>query len=139
MITRAYMREYRNKPFWIFRIIGWVILGIIGAAALAFVLGYVVMLLWNWIMPEIFGLATITFWHAFGIVLLARIIFGSFKHHHDKRPYSPSRRFSRPPFRETKSEHHKKWRHFDKFWEDEGEKAFDEYVNNEKDKGSEKE
>ena len=65
MMMRTHMREYRKKPFWFFRIIGWVILGIIGAAALAFILGYVVMLLWNWIMPDIFGLVEITFWQSF--------------------------------------------------------------------------
>ncbi|MBR2870047.1 MAG: hypothetical protein IKB98_01505 [Clostridia bacterium] len=33
------------------------------------------MLLWNAIMPEIFGLGTITFWQAFGIKLLATLLF----------------------------------------------------------------
>ncbi|MFN8293777.1 MAG: hypothetical protein U0T72_08615 [Chitinophagales bacterium] len=39
--------------------------------------GYVFMLLWNWLMPEIFGLTTITFWQAFGLLALSKIIFGS--------------------------------------------------------------
>ena len=38
----------------------------------------VVMLLWNWLMPVIFGLATISFWQALGLFTLARIFFGSF-------------------------------------------------------------
>lgn len=38
----------------------------------------IVMLLWNWLMPEIFGLATICFWQAVGLFILARIIFGGF-------------------------------------------------------------
>ena len=33
------------------------------------------MLLWNAIMPEIFGLGTITFWQAFSIKLLATLLF----------------------------------------------------------------
>lgn len=33
------------------------------------------MLLWNAIMPEIFGLGTITFWQAFGIRVLATLLF----------------------------------------------------------------
>lgn len=44
----------------------------------AFLLGYVVMSLWNWLMPELFGLATITYWKAFGILVLAKILFGGF-------------------------------------------------------------
>ena len=31
-------------------------------------------LLWNWLMPTIFGLPTITFWQAYGIMWLWRIM-----------------------------------------------------------------
>jgi hypothetical protein len=34
------------------------------------------MLLWNWLMPTIFGLTKITFWQAFGLCFLASCIFG---------------------------------------------------------------
>ena len=44
-------------------------------AALAFLFGLLVMVLWNWIMPEIFGLSTLTYWQAWGLVLLAHILF----------------------------------------------------------------
>lgn len=40
-------------------------------------LGYVVMALWNWLMPELFGLKLITFWQALGLLLLSKILFGS--------------------------------------------------------------
>lgn len=35
-----------------------------------------VMLLWNWLMPLLFGLAVITFWQALGILALSKILFG---------------------------------------------------------------
>ena len=38
----------------------------------------IVMLLWNWLMPAIFGLVAINFWQALGIFILARILFGGF-------------------------------------------------------------
>jgi len=38
----------------------------------------VVMLLWNWLMPTIFGLTSICFWQALGILVLCRLLFGSF-------------------------------------------------------------
>lgn len=38
----------------------------------------VVMLLWNLLIPGIFGLAAINFWQALGIFVLARILFGGF-------------------------------------------------------------
>ena len=36
----------------------------------------VLMLLWNWLMPGIFGLATIGYLKAFGLCLMSRILFG---------------------------------------------------------------
>lgn len=38
-----------------------------------------VMLLWNWLMPLIFGLTTITFLQALGILALSKILFGGFR------------------------------------------------------------
>ena len=58
------------------RIAGMVLLGVVGAAVFALAFGYFVMLLWNWLMPAIFGLGRIGYWQAFGIVILAKLIFG---------------------------------------------------------------
>jgi hypothetical protein len=41
--------------------------------------GLVVMYLWNWLIPAIFGLQPITFWQAAGLLLLSRILFGGFR------------------------------------------------------------
>ena len=50
----------------------------IGMIAIAIVLlGYPLMLLWNWLMPVIFGLPEITFWQAIGLNLLSTILFKS--------------------------------------------------------------
>jgi len=38
--------------------------------------GWVVMALWNWLMPALFGLRTVGYWQALGLVLLCRILFG---------------------------------------------------------------
>jgi hypothetical protein len=38
--------------------------------------GEVVMHLWNWLLPMLFGVRTINFWQALGLVLLSRILFG---------------------------------------------------------------
>lgn len=40
------------------------------------ILAVAVMLLWNWLMPVIFGLTTITFWQALGLLALSKILFG---------------------------------------------------------------
>ena len=48
------------------------------AIGLAFLFGWVVMLLWNWLMPEIFGLKRVTYWQAWGLLILCCILFKDF-------------------------------------------------------------
>jgi len=43
--------------------------------------GEVVLTLWNWLLPPLFGLRQITFWQALGILALCRILFGGFGWH----------------------------------------------------------
>ncbi|MGA7856899.1 MAG: hypothetical protein WCA11_03180 [Terracidiphilus sp.] len=40
------------------------------------IFGEVVMHLWNWLMPMLFGLHAITFWQGIGLLILSRILFG---------------------------------------------------------------
>ncbi len=39
------------------------------------VFSYIVMVLWNWLMPDLFGLPYINFWKAAGLLVLSKIIF----------------------------------------------------------------
>ncbi|NYH15664.1 hypothetical protein [Paraburkholderia bryophila] len=46
------------------------------------VLGWAVMTLWNWVVPALFvGARLIDFWHALGLLILSRILFGGFRGH----------------------------------------------------------
>jgi len=48
------------------------------AVLFAFLFGELVKYLWNWLMPALFaGAHLITFWQALGLLLLSRILFGS--------------------------------------------------------------
>lgn len=38
--------------------------------------GEVVMHLWNWLLPPLFGWHPITFWQGLGLLVLCRILFG---------------------------------------------------------------
>ena len=40
--------------------------------------GEIVMRLWNWLLPTLFGWHAITFWQALGLLVLCRILFGGF-------------------------------------------------------------
>jgi hypothetical protein len=53
----------------------------IGVAVLvaAFVVGAIVMLLWNWLMPALFALPAIGFWQAVGLLILSKLLLGGFR------------------------------------------------------------
>src|SRR6266478_782622 len=53
-------------------------LAIVGMVIFAWIGGEVVMLLWNWLAPALFGLRPVTFWQALGLLALCRILFGGF-------------------------------------------------------------
>jgi hypothetical protein len=59
--------------------------GIVLAAGLALLFGLLVMVLWNWIMPEVFGVKPLTYWQSWGIVLLAHILFKAGRWNHERR------------------------------------------------------
>ena len=53
-----------------------IIASIILVTLICFLSGWVTMLLWNWLVPAIFGLGTITFWQALGLIILIKLVFG---------------------------------------------------------------
>jgi hypothetical protein len=40
-----------------------------------FILAYPLMLLWNWLMPAIFGLVEVNYWQGVGLWILSGIFF----------------------------------------------------------------
>jgi len=73
-----------------------VFLMILAAFAFITIGGFVVMHLWNWLLPALFGWRVITFWQALGLLVLSRILFGRFG----------GRGFSRSHFRQRM---HERW------------------------------
>jgi len=51
---------------------------ILGIVLFSWIGGEVVMLLWNWLAPALFGWRQINFWQALGLLALCRILFGGF-------------------------------------------------------------
>ncbi len=62
-------------------------LAIAGIALFIFVGTELVMHLWNWLLPPLFGWRTLTFWQAFGLLVLCRILFGSHGWRGGSRPF----------------------------------------------------
>ncbi|MBL7891710.1 MAG: hypothetical protein JNL63_03705 [Bacteroidia bacterium] len=49
------------------------------AAAGTLLMGYIMMSLWNWLVPALFSGPHITFIQAFGLFILSKMLFGGFK------------------------------------------------------------
>ncbi|MEM9649460.1 MAG: hypothetical protein AAF969_13355 [Bacteroidota bacterium] len=114
------VEKYVTKGFKIF-FAGLIFIGLVLLA------GYVMMLLWNWLMPDLFGLTTIRYWQALGIMLLTKIIFGFGNHSSKKSNYKSKKRHRGDRFCRTKKEF-SKWQHYDQFWKEEGEEAYNAYL-----------
>jgi len=60
-----------------FGYLGYFIGYLLAAFVLDLIFAWPFMLLWNWLMPLIFGLTTLTFWQSFGLMLLCSFLFKS--------------------------------------------------------------
>ncbi|MBN1897308.1 MAG: hypothetical protein JW827_00905 [Spirochaetes bacterium] len=117
----------------VFRIIGIAIGGVILAGVFGLLFGYFVKLLWNWLMPTLFGLGTITYWQAFGIVILGKLIFGGFGRFHDQHDhiYQAHDRWKKgtgPKEVWAPGGDYRNWKYYENYWKEEGKKAFENYL-----------
>ena len=69
---------------WVF-VVPAAVVGILGFTAIG---GVVVLQLWNWLLPSLFGWPALTFWQAIGLLALCRILFGGFGGRGFRPPYS---------------------------------------------------
>lgn len=112
-------------------IVGIVLFGIVAIGAMAILFGYILMSLWNWLMPELFDLPMITYWQAVGLFFLAKILFGF----GGGNGGGGSKKSRKDGSRSCGPHNHKKrdfskWAHYDKFWEEKGEEAYNQFVEN---------
>ena len=63
------------KRYWPARVLKFALIGLLAITVFSFVL----MSLWNWLMPAIFGFRAISFWQALGLLALSRILVGGFR------------------------------------------------------------
>ena len=127
------------------KITGMVVGGILLAGLLSFLFGWIIMLLWNWLMPSIFGLATITYWQGYGIFFLAKIIFGFGGSHNNENSSHKDKKckdgtirgeISKEIKKEIKKEFDKEFNNdsnddkYEDWWETKGKASFEDYMNN---------
>lgn len=134
-------KKFKGRPK-VLRIVGFVVFGIVFAVLFALVFGFLVKFLWNALMPVIFGLTKITYWQAFGLVILAKLLFGSFGQHHShhghdhfhKKIEDKWHRCLGVEIDEEDNEFwkpkgsHKNWKYYKQYWKDEGKAAFEAYI-----------
>jgi hypothetical protein len=127
--------QFGYRRFGAMRIVAMIIGGVVVACIFALAFGWLVMLLWNWLMPLLFGLKVITYWQAFGIVVLSKLLFsgvggghrglhghhGPFHHgrhgwkHHMNDDWVPA---GNP----------RNWKYYRDYWTERGKKDFEEYL-----------
>lgn len=69
-------------------ILGHIVARIVFVVFLISILGSVLMLLWNWLMPCIFTLPSINFLQACGLIVMSKILFACHPGHHNPK-YPP--------------------------------------------------
>lgn len=146
-LLEKFYRPSDSRAMKTLRIIGMVLIGLIFVVLFALAFGLLVKWIWNLLMPDLFGLKEITYWQAFGMVILAKLLFGAFgTHHHDHRERRPRRpflgwhdHFKRPEYDEPWNRRHKDWKYYKEYWQEEGKSAFEAYMKRiEKEKEEEK-
>ena len=80
-----------------------VVMGLVGLALFT----YVVQLLWNWLVPELFNGPELNYWQTLGIMILSKILFTGVMGH-GKRPPHP--REKNDWWSHGSTEHREYWR-----------------------------
>jgi hypothetical protein len=71
--------------------VAWIVKIAVMVIAAIVLFGLVTMLLWNWLIPELFHGPVINFWQTLGLLALSKIFFWSFgqKHHGNSGHWKP--------------------------------------------------
>ena len=122
------MHHHGAKGF--FRIISLVVAGVGFACLFALGFGWLIKWLWNWLMPSLFGLKAITYWQAFGLIVLLRLLFGSFHHgNHHRFLHNRFQNWHRDnDYEWAPGGDHRNWRFYKSYWTERGKQDFEAYL-----------
>lgn len=126
-----FIHKFRGKsPI---EIAGIIIFGAIAIIGLAILFGFVIMWLWNWLMPEIFGLTTLTYWQSVGLFILLKLLLGGCGGSGSSSGSKKSSKNSDNKCRTDSKSDFSKWKHYDKFWKEEGDELYKQYLERQSD------
>ena len=89
---------------------------VVSIGLFSLIFGWLAMVLWNWLMPMLFGLKSITYWQAFGLLILSKLLFSGIGGHH--RHHGPHWGHHL---------HHRRG-NFRQYWKEQGEDDFNAYL-----------
>ncbi len=107
------------------QIAGMIVLGIFAMIGLAILFGFVIMWLWNWLMPELFDLPILSYWQAVGLFILSKILLGGIG---GGGSSSNKKSTGSCDSEKKKKGDFSKWEHYDSFWKEKGENEYADYV-----------
>lgn len=113
---------FKNQNLFI-KIIVVIAIAAVVIGTLMFLLSLAVTALWNWLMPDIFGLPTITQLQAVGLILLVGIFKGVVSGNS-----TSNNNVSKSKYPQEKDDFDAM---YEKWWNEKGEASFNEYVENE--------
>jgi len=118
----------KEKPM---RMFGLLVLGLLVVGLFGFTLTF----LWNWLMPDLFGLKEITVLQGFGLFALSKIIFGGFSGESNENRKTEKTYQANKVFTSNNDKLEKMngdYEHvYDKWWTEKGETLFEQYVSEE--------
>jgi hypothetical protein len=76
-----------KRRFWF----GKAVMILVFCAAFVMLFSFIVMSIWNAVLPAVLGVKIITFWQALGILVLSKILFSGFGGFHRKREHFKNR------------------------------------------------
>lgn len=113
--------SFKALPKWT-QILLLALLAIFGITFFGFIFGYIIMWIWNQLMPQIFGLPIITYWQGIGLFILARILLGTFGSDNTNKSDTKNNK------KNTAASSDPDWVRYNAWWENEGKTAFENYT-----------
>jgi hypothetical protein len=114
--------------------------GITVAGLFGLAFGWLVMYLWNWLMPQMFGLPHITYWQGFGILVLSKLLLCGFRgphdwthhaHMHKNHHHKWKQKFDRDMDDDwLPAGDYRNWMFYRDYWREKGKKDFEDYLKN---------
>lgn len=122
------MKSYMNRDK-IVKNVSLLFLGVL----IILLFGTSLTLLWNWLMPDLFGIQKISLIQGFGVFALSKIIFGGFSgESKDKKDKKKMNDYNQVDLRKPSINLHSNNIYddlFEKWWTEEGQSIFEKYLN----------